>query len=337
MSNPSQAPDAMSPDDALPPVEPPSAGFIVQLFVVPAVIVTIIVMVWMMFNWLAHMGDNPDDYVRALQRDNTARWQSAVNLANALRRPNNPLKHDAEFAQKLSGLLVTELESDSPRQGEEDIRLRVFLCRALGEIYVPESLPALLQAATLNRAGDELEVRRSAIQAIAVLADNLDPAELAQQQDLMPTLLELAGDRESEVRSAAAYTLGVIGGEAASEKLDILLSDAAPNVRYNAATGLARHGEASAVPVLVEMLDVDRVGGVDEGAEESEAEMREAAIVLAALSATSKLAAANPTADVGPLHDAVSGLTDVKMKRIRLAALQVQRELEQHGSLVGAP
>ena len=40
-----QRPAPISPNDALPPVEPPSAGFIVQLFVIPAVIVAIIIIV----------------------------------------------------------------------------------------------------------------------------------------------------------------------------------------------------------------------------------------------------------------------------------------------------
>ncbi len=38
MTDTSPVPRPLAPDDALPPVEPPSAGFIVQLFVIPAVI-----------------------------------------------------------------------------------------------------------------------------------------------------------------------------------------------------------------------------------------------------------------------------------------------------------
>ena len=34
----------MNPDDSLPPVEPPSAAFLVQLFLVPGIIVAIIVL-----------------------------------------------------------------------------------------------------------------------------------------------------------------------------------------------------------------------------------------------------------------------------------------------------
>ena len=43
-----------SPDDPiLPPVEPPSAGFIVQLFLIPALIVAVILGVYLLFGQLA--------------------------------------------------------------------------------------------------------------------------------------------------------------------------------------------------------------------------------------------------------------------------------------------
>ena len=97
MSQIPPARDSRTADESLPPVEPPSAGFILQLFIVPAVMVVIIVLVWLMFNWLAHMGSDPQDYVAALRRGNVARWQAAVNLANAM-RSNAKLKQDTALA-----------------------------------------------------------------------------------------------------------------------------------------------------------------------------------------------------------------------------------------------
>jgi HEAT repeat protein len=47
----------------------------------------------------------------------------------------------------------------------------------------------------------------------------------------------------------------MIGGNEALERLAQMLDDGDPNTRYNAATGLARHGDARALPVLGEMLD----------------------------------------------------------------------------------
>ena len=48
------------PDDALPPVEPPSAAFLVQLFVVPLTIVACGLFVVWGFYWLAQMGNDPE-------------------------------------------------------------------------------------------------------------------------------------------------------------------------------------------------------------------------------------------------------------------------------------
>ena len=44
MSSNSPPSRGLSPDEALPPVEPPNAGFILQLFIVPGVIVVVVVM-----------------------------------------------------------------------------------------------------------------------------------------------------------------------------------------------------------------------------------------------------------------------------------------------------
>ena len=43
-----RAPEPISSDAVLPPVQPPSAGFIVKLFLIPAVIVVVIVIVFFM-------------------------------------------------------------------------------------------------------------------------------------------------------------------------------------------------------------------------------------------------------------------------------------------------
>ena len=111
----------INPDDSLPPVEPPSAAFLVQLFLVPGIIVAIIVCVWLAFHWLAHLGNDPQAYVRTLRRANEGRWQAALNLANDLRGPNGSgLKADIKLASELGSILddkltVAELASNQRR------------------------------------------------------------------------------------------------------------------------------------------------------------------------------------------------------------------------------
>lgn len=344
MSQPPDLRTSMSPDDALPPVEPPSAGFIVQLFVVPAVIVSLIVAVWLMFNWLAHMSEeDATGYIQALKRDNTARWQTAVNLANALQQENHPLKTDEGFARDLAALLEAEVAASAEHGEMEDIRLRVFLCRALGEIDVPAAREALLKTASTSEGDDDAGVREAAVQAIAVQAANVgasaDATASENEHELLAALLTLSQDPEPAVRSAAAYALGVVGEPQALDRLREMLADGTPNARYNAATGLARTGDAAAVPLLAEMLDPETVVVIaGDEVSERDREIQRLSIVLSALQATSLLANKNPEADLSLLEARVAALAKSDQERIHLAALEVARQLkERHAAPAASP
>jgi HEAT repeat protein len=330
MSENLPARDSVAAGDSLPAVEPPSAGFILQLFIVPAVMVIIIVAVWLMFNWLAHMGDDPQSYVDALRRGNVARWQAAVNLANAMRRPNSKLKKDVALATDLSKLLDAELESNVGSPTENDIKLRAYLCKALGEFEIPVGLPTLLKAAGPK---SDIQVRRAAIEAIALLASNVGRVQPLRDPQLLPLLLSASSDDESGIREAAAFTLGVLGGPEAIERLRSLLIDGAPNVRYNAATGLARWGDMSSSGVLVEMLDPNPSVGIADETNEMAQEFKRNSIWINALRATSQLTRTAPAdADFTQLRQAVERLYEASNvpQSIRIAAQEALLELEPH-------
>ena len=55
------------------------------------------------------------------------------------------------------------------------------------------------------------------------------------------------------------YALGALPGDAQLATLRTALQDAAPDVRWNAAVALARHGNHEGVPVLRQMLDREYV------------------------------------------------------------------------------
>jgi len=300
------------PDDALPPVEPPSAGFIVQLFVVPGVIVVVVVLIWVLFNWLAQKGNDRDAFVRALSRNNEGRWQAALNLANELRREQGSttpsLSNDPELAKQLAGILKKEIESGN--LDENSILLRVYLCRALGHFRVPDALPTLMEAATTVRDEKEDEVRRAALEGIAMLAANVgdDKSAFRDNAKLQEILFAAAADANPLTRSVASVGIGVIGTPAMIDKLKFMLDDANPNVRYNAATRLAGLGDASAVPVLVEMLDQKETAGVDIEEQEEAKPFKRAVITVNALRAAGQLAQKNHDADLAPLREAVEQL-----------------------------
>ncbi|WP_197442712.1 HEAT repeat domain-containing protein [Lignipirellula cremea] len=316
-------PNAPTPNEALPEVAPPTAGFILQLFLIPLIIVSIIVMVWLMFSWLA-LTTEPRSLVKDIKSGDDAAWQNLGALADILRNPEyQDVKKDQDLAQALSNQLM-ELQ----RAGHTDqtsLRLQVFLCRALGEFEVETGLPALLDAAVTERdmghavKGDlaEIDVRRAALQGISVLAGNLGPETLQQNQRLMQMLEKTAyekpagedfDNRRAELRSTAAYALGVIGGEKALTTLDVMLGDPYANTRYNAATGLARHGDVRAIPVLLEMLSVDNAEAVKDEPFAGGRKFRSAMIWANGARAAQMLAEENPTADLQSLQEAITKL-----------------------------
>ena len=247
----------INPDDSLPPVEPPSAAFLVQLFLVPGIIVAIIVCVWLAFHWLAHLGNDPQAYVRTLRRANEGRWQAALNLANDLRGPNGSgLKADIKLASELGSILDDEI--DSGRTGEQSETLRLYLCRALGEFAVPEAAPALVRRVNEN---DDDPTTQAAIEALAVLATNLQNASRSfeNKDDVVTAVLAASTSTNSRVRDACGFTLGVLGGEKSIEGLFRLMGDSSTDVRSNAALGGARLGKSDAYEILSEMLSLEDI------------------------------------------------------------------------------
>lgn len=295
---------------------PSRAGFPVLLFLVPGGFAAVVVLVWWTVGWLLQQRTDPRRLVRELLPPHTATWQQAHALAELLRNPRyRELKRDPEIARGLAALLEAQLDTAS--MAPASIRLRVFLCRVLGEFELGDVLPALIRAAREERQVEERDVRRAALEAMAVLASRCDAAQLQSHEALRETVLaataaaapeSAAPDELATLRATATFTLGALGGDWATARLEQLLSDPAPNVRFNAATGLARHGVPVAVTVLTEMLDPQNPSAVDGETTVEGRQWKRALIITNALRAARELAARNPAANLEPLRQAVERL-----------------------------
>src|SRR5207237_3360289 len=102
----------------------------------------------------------------------------------------------------------------------------------------------------------------------------------------------------AELRAVAAYTLGVIGGDQATERLKQMLHDTYPNARFNAATGLARSGNVECVSVLREMLDPENPLAVKDEANPNDQARKRTTVLLNGIKATMLLADSNRTPDL---------------------------------------
>jgi len=295
------------PNSALPPVEPPSAAFLVQLFLIPGIIVGVIVLVWVLFNWIAHSGSgDPQDYVEALRHNSSDVWQKAEILAEMLRNDRrNELKSNSALAAQLADILDTRITAGD--MDEAAVNLRVYLSSALGQFNTPVGLPALLKAAATNRSDAEMPVRRAALDAIGSLSANVKATTHQPLSDpaLMEGMLAASRDPAAVIRLRAAFVLGIVGGPQAIDRLVELLDDPYPDVAYNAATSLAQLGDERAIGRLSEML---RAGATSPSLASEEEELRDqkrTAIIVNALRAVAQLAEANPKADLGRLEPEV--------------------------------
>jgi hypothetical protein len=295
------------------------------LFVVPALIVLVIVSVWFTFSWLVRR-TSPETMIQGLEHGpSIARWQRASELADMLRNKRfAEFKRSAEPANDLARVLEREIDQAGPDGGmqEEDITLRYFLARALGEFEVQDGIGALLKAAETSRDPGEQLVRHGALEAIAVRAYNLrqlDPPQELTHPDLDSTLSRLARDEDPIVRSKTAYALGQIGTPAAIERLEGMVDDPHPDTRYNAAVGLAHHGNPRAVETLAEMLDVEETAGVRGEADKRSRNFKRAVIVMNGLQAAEDLANQNPSADLSPVIEALERLAEADSETLEKA------------------
>ena len=318
----------LSADDALPPVEPPSAAFLVQLFLVPGLIVSIIVCVWLAFHWLAHLGNDPQAYVRTLQRANEGRWQAALNLANDLRGPGSAaLKQDEPLARELGRILSEEVVSG--RSGEQSETLRVYLCRALGEFAVPAAAAPLVER--IADASDP-QTARAAVEALAVLQANLVAAgrDFADPAAVAAAVIAASQSDDAPLQSAAAFTLGVLGGEAAVERLLTLAGATNDDVRFNAALGLARQGRTEAYEGLGEMLALpDTAPGPGDDAAAQSRRYKRALVVVNALRGVALLVDATHEPPPAGLVDRLKAAASDPVGDVRSSAAALLKKIER--------
>jgi len=266
--------------EELPPVTPPSAGFIVQLFLIPALIVMAVVAVWALFGKLADSGNDWTPLVADLGSGNEHRqWRAAQELAQMIRneqlRPpqdREPLASNPLVADALTALLRDSLKSTT--SAPEEILQQEFLVRALGALDADEkTLPVLADAMNESR---DIEVRKSSLMAVASIAGRRFDKAVGYNADkgdetittarnplkeptvsdaaLLEELRRATQDPQVVIRHLAAYATANISGPSAIEQLKVMLLDGDRQTRANAVMGLARNGEPAAVAALMGLL-----------------------------------------------------------------------------------
>jgi HEAT repeat protein len=317
-----ESPNAEPPAD-LPEVQPPTAGFIVQLFGIPLAIVAVAVLVWLLFGKIASSHRSPREYLEDLRSPNfERRWSAARDLASILPH-NEEWQNDQEFAQELSDELERELTKGSP--GPKEIRYVHFIAETLGEFRSEAGIPSLRKA--LSPEVDR-DVREAAVMGFGKLAGRLnglhDPSAI---DDLVATA---KSDDDSTIRVKATWILGRTRNDRAIGGLTPLLNDGDPEIRLNAAASLASLGSTAGLDTLAEMLDTIqlRQSLQARGLTEPQIESQMVAIPLSSLQSLSLLLGASPDADLEPLRAAVEALAGHDNRRIQITARELLIKLD---------
>lgn len=314
-------PDAPSPMPASAekssPPGPPLSRFLSAFVLVPGGVILVAVLAFIVIRWATFPETTAVQLVETIAtRQGNARWRAAAQLAAMLADPRHePLRRDRRLAAQLAAVLHRELDASDGRQ---DATLCVFLCRALGQFQVDTPLAELAGAAG---SGND-QVRRAAVESLAVLADRLGAEPVWSSPGVRTAILDASHAPAPMLRATAAFALGVVGSREAQDRLEAMIADENVLVRYNAATALARNGNARAVGVLLEMLAPDQAAALADAPDGAARIRQQETIHANALEAAAQLMAANPAVLIGTFDEALAELRQSHPSPAVLARIQ---------------
>jgi HEAT repeat protein len=208
----------------------------VQFFLIPLTVVALTVTVYVGFRSLLADDRSPQEYLSEIRNGGSdRRWPAAYELSRLMSNPK--VRSD----KTLAAALVKAFQ-----ESKADPDVRRYLALAIGRLDPPLPPDAL---ADLTHALDDPD-SQTRISVIWALGSSGDEA-------VVPRLIPLyqAQDADAGIRKMVVYALGALPGDTQVDTLRTALQDETPDVRWNAAVALARHGRSEGASVLHQMLD----------------------------------------------------------------------------------
>ena len=205
-----------------------------SFFLIPFMIAIFGGVFFLLFNFITYETKDPAELLNQVKIGSaTKRWQSAFELSKVLNDPAR-VPEDLSFKNQMISAYQYSINDDP--------LVRSYLAIAMGVsrdvFYENELLKGLEDQ---NR-----ESRLAAIQAIGMVGSNKS----------LPKLEKIIKNSDyQDERLAATMSLGFIGDSNSIPVLTELLNDNEPNIRWDAAIGLAKMGSETCIPVLSNLLD----------------------------------------------------------------------------------
>jgi hypothetical protein len=201
------------PPGGLPPVAPPTAGFLVRLFVVPALIVAVgvgaAILFQMSFGWLLGAPQTPQQFLAKFDDANEqVRWRAAADLTQRLPRDDR-LASDPDFALELVKRL---------RTAHKDLEAAELELASRFPPMTAQELDKLADDAWLKRAQDlevanrKLDDRRTYVKFLAAsLSGFMVPVGVPVLRELALQEKGIEENQLREQRANALWSLAVLG------------------------------------------------------------------------------------------------------------------------------
>jgi HEAT repeat protein len=233
----------------------------VQFFLIPLAVVAVTAAVYLGFRSMVLDTRGAREYLAEVQNGGTERrWPAAYELSRLMDDPR------VRADRSLAPALVKAFEQAK----DDDPRIRRYLALAIGRMDPPLPADAI---DVLSKSLDEPD--RAATPGIDTWMSRLtgwSDSDLGEVRISTIWALGASGDPrvagrlrpfyespDAGVRKMVVYALGALPGHDQLDTLRAALQDAEPDVRWNAAVGLARHGDRQGVGVIRQMLDRDYV------------------------------------------------------------------------------
>ena len=205
-----------------------------SFFLIPFMIAIFGAVFFLLFRFITYETTDASELLNQVKIGSaTKRWQSAYELSKVLNDPD-AVPFDLSFKNQMVSAYDHAINDDP--------LVRAYLAIAMGatgDQYYGDKL-------VLGLNDESRESRLAAIQAVGMV----------KEQSAISRLSEIikSSDFQDE-RLAATMSLGFIGNSKSIPLLNSLLNDDEPNIRWDAAIGLAKMGEDSSIPTIQNLMD----------------------------------------------------------------------------------
>ncbi len=215
----------------------------VPLIVVPAAVVGVLVLVFVLFSSIAGREASPEENLqRMVQGGSNERQQAAFNLVRQVRAAAEG--HEEGWAP--TPAFLSSVRSSWNEVAEDDHASRMVLAMILAQNGDAEALPKLVELIQLGDEADpEGKIRFNALAGLSSLGD----------PSVVPYVAPLLDHEDHVLRLGAASVLQSIPGPASVAALTGALDDSSLEVRGMAAISLSILGDAGGAHVLVDLTD----------------------------------------------------------------------------------